>query len=195
MRWWLLLLLSAVMAVGLVYHFARQRGPSSGSVVSLDEIRLEIIPAAGTPTAYGKPLSLQNAQTFADWFDEIKLNPEEAALLKRAIGGIPTPCCDDTRLTRCCCEEGGLICNLVRSARGLAAWLVRQGFQEEEVRAAVEEWLRFAHPNYYLARALKDAGIAPEAHGLTTKGSCYRGLCDLPLSLDGCGGMGAKVKL
>ncbi len=191
---WLVVLLALALVMGAVVLWRAGREPPPS--VSLADLQAQIIPAAGTPTAYGLPLAWENAQLFADWYYEIPLTPTEAQVLTAALGGIPTPCCDDTRVTRCCCEEGGLICNLVRSARGLAAWLIREkGFSVQEVRASVEEWLRFAHPQYYLAQELRRLGLDPAAYGLPTRGACYRGGCEVPLKEGGCGGMGLRVKL
>jgi hypothetical protein len=192
-RSWLVLILVVGLALGAVLLLREREAPPP---LPLEKIRAQVIPSEGQATSYGIPLSLGNAQRFADWYYEIRLSPTEERTLAEALGAIPTPCCDDTRLTRCCCEEGGLICNLVRSARGLGAWLVREkGFSGEKLREAVEEWLRFVHPDYYVARALKEMGQDPEIYGFPKKGACYRGWCEVPLSRGGCGGMGLTVKV
>jgi len=189
---WLVLLLAVGLALAAVFIWRSGRDSS----LSLAELQKQLIPAEGTPTAYGLVLSWENAQLFADWYYEIRLTPAEEEILRAALQPIPTPCCDDTRLTRCCCEEGGLICNLVRSARGLAAWLIREkGFKAGEVRAAVEEWLRFIHPQYFLAQELKRLGKNPGDYGLPVRGACYRGWCEVSLKQGGCGGMGLQVRL
>lgn len=196
MKWWLLLAVG--LGVGLALVLSLNRGPSEEGegVLSLEALRAEVIPQVGTSTTYGIPLSWDNAQQFADWYYRYPLTREEEGVLREALGEIPTPCCDDTRLTRCCCERSGQICNLVRSARGLAAWLIREkGFSASQVREAVEDWVRFAHPGYYLARELRARGGSPQQHGLSTQGTCYRGACELPWSQGGCGGMGRQVKI
>lgn len=53
------------------------------------------------------------------------------------------PCCDDNPLAKCCCERGGLICNVVRTARGLEVCLVHKGYSAAEAAEAMEQWLRF----------------------------------------------------
>jgi len=160
----------------------------------LAELYTEIVPTAGTETKYGIPLALENAPQFASWYYEIKLSPEELEVIQEALAPLVAPCCDDNPLLRCCCERKGKICNLVRSARGLAAWLVQEkGFTADEVRDAVLEWLRFVHGDYYVTKALADRDIPPSRYGLTTYGACYRRLCEVPLSLGGCGGMGLEV--
>lgn len=158
-----------------------------------------VVPTAGEMTSYGIPLSLENAQIFADWYHEINLTAEEEGVVNEALEALPAICCDDHRLTRCCCELSGLLCNLVRSARGLAHFLVREkGFRAEEVRAAVEEWLKFLRPEYFLARAAEGHGEDPAEYGLSSSRdyqSCYLGRCNVPLTQGGCGGMGPEVKL
>jgi len=194
---WILLLGFGVLALGLVFLLMpRGSRPVEAGEISLVELEAEVIPAAGKTTSYGIPLSWENAQTFADWYYDVRLSPEEMKLLQRALKEIPTPCCDDTRITRCCCERSGLICNLVRSARGLAAWLIREkGFDEKELKAAVTEWIRFAHRKYFLAVALRERGANPGDYGLTTRRACYRQLCEFPMQEGGCGGMGEQVKI
>lgn len=160
----------------------------------LGKLYAEIVPSVGTETEYGIPLTMENAVQFASWYYEVRLSLEELEIVQQALAPLAAPCCDDNPLLRCCCERNGKICNLVRSARGLAAWLVQEKeFPPEKVRAAVLEWLRFAHGDYYVAKALADHDIPASQHGLTTYGACYRKLCEIPLSQGGCGGMGLEV--
>lgn len=165
----------------------------------LAELRAALIPKAGERTAYGLVLSFGNAQHFADWYYAIRLTPEEEAIWREALLAIPAPCCDDYPVLRCCCQTHGRICNLTRSAQGLAKWLiVYRGYGLKEVREAVLQWLRFLVPNYYLARALEERGLDPRAYGLEPHEAyeaCYRGRCEAPLDQGGCGGMGLEVKL
>jgi len=162
---------------------------------SLVSLYAENVPAEGTDTSYGLPLAWEDAQMFATWYDEIHLVGDEAETLAQALGPLQAPCCDDNPLAKCCCESGGLICNMVRTARGLGAYLVRAGYRAEEVTEAMEQWLRFIHGDYYVAKSLADRGENPVAYGLLKpeNGSCYRGLCNAPLREGGCGGMGPKV--
>lgn len=155
-----------------------------------------LIPQEGSPTSYGIPLAWENAQFFADWFYTVELTPEQATVVKQVLSEIPAPCCDDNSVYSCCCTKNGEICNLTRSARGLAHWLVTaRGFEGEDLKAAVEEWLRFAHRDYYLAQALRERGISPGKYGLSTRGTCYQGECELPMRRGGCGGMGSQVRI
>ncbi|MCX7750584.1 MAG: hypothetical protein N2320_03385 [Candidatus Bipolaricaulota bacterium] len=153
------------------------------------------VPPVGTETVYGLPLAWENAPLFAQWYDGITLSAEEAKAFSAALAPLRAPCCDDNPLAGCCCERGGLICNLVRTTRGLGKHLVRQGYPPEAVTQAMDQWLRFAHGDYYVARALVAMGKDPTAYGLfrPEHGACYRGLCTAPLQEGGCGGMGKEV--
>ena len=191
---WLWLAVIVSLAVIPTALLLTKTESTSQEEISLSELEKEIIPAVGTQTPYAIPLSWDNAARFAAWYYEIDLSSSEKKALRQALSPIPTPCCDDTRLVRCCCETSGQICNLVRSARGLAAWLIRQrGFSSVETAAAVQTWLTFAHRGYYLAKELSKQGFSPARYDLTTQGSCYRSACNLPLQKGGCGGMGPEV--
>ena len=193
-RRWLWLVVVVSLAVVPAVLFFPRAGSAPHEEVSLSKLEKEIIPAAGSETPYGIPLSWDNAARFAAWYNAIDLSSSEAKTLHQALSPIPTPCCDDTRLLQCCCEESGQICNLVRSARGLAGWLIQQQrFSADETAGAVKTWVTFAHRGYYLAKELGKRGFSPARYALTTKGSCYRSACNLPLRQGGCGGMGSEV--
>ena len=107
-----------------------------------------------------------------------------------ALSALIAPCCDDNAAFSCCCERGGESCNIIRSGKGLAAHLIYDlDLETEQIRASVLDWFRFARPDYYLAAELTKRGVDPAPYGLTIEGSCYRGLCDTPISQGGCGGM------
>ncbi len=165
----------------------------------LAKLRAELIPEAGKLTAYGIALSLANAQHFADWHYTIQLTLEQEAVWVEALAAIPAPCCDDNSVLKCCCQAHGRICNLTRSAQGLAKWLiVHRGYGVGEVQAAVLEWLRFLVPNYYLARALEEQGLDPRNFGLQSHEAYeayYQKRCEEALDRGGCGGMDLAVKL
>lgn len=160
-----------------------------------ERIYAEVIPAAGAETSYGIPLSLENLLQFIGWKDTIVLSPVEERVFHDALVQIPAPCCDDNTAFQCCCEKGGRRCNIVTSAKGLAAYLVHEkGYTGDQVRDTVLEWLRFARPDYYVAQALEAEGLNPATYGVTTEGSCYRGMCEVPISQGGCGGMGKLIE-
>jgi len=164
--------------------------PSTEDGSLVEAIREEIIPREGTVTNYSLPLSLGNLPQFLDWYYDIDLDTKESGVLRGALIKLAAPCCDDKTMFRCCCERGERGCNLVRSGKGLASYLIHdEGYTAEEVREAVLQWLHFARPDYYVARELKDRGFNPRHYNLSTFGSCYRQLCEVPISQGGCGGM------
>ncbi len=155
----------------------------------VEALHAEIVPAAGTETSYGIGLSLSNTQQFIDWYYTTPLLPEEKEIMKQALEMIPAPCCDDNSAATCCCE-----CNLARSVWGLSAYLIHEkGYGIEAAREAARQWLQFARGDYYIAAGLKARGYFPEDYALTTYGSCYRGMCEFPLTQGGCAGMEALV--
>ena len=157
----------------------------------LEEIRAESIPAEDTETEYGIPLSLTSLPQFIEWWYTLVPLVEADARYFDGLSVLVAPCCDDNTAFSCCCEgEDGQACNIIRSGKGLAAHLIRDlDYDAGRVTASVLEWFRFARPDYYLASALTDQDIAPELYGLTVEGSCYRGMCNTPISGGGCGGM------
>jgi len=166
-----------------------------GAGGALDEIRSEIIPPAGRETAYGMTLSLDLLPTFIEWSYTLLPSVVNEPRYVEAMNALVAPCCDDNPMYRCCCEADGRACNLVRSGKGLAAYLIAQGEATAgSIEAAVLEWLRFARPDYYLAAELTARGVDPAEYGLTTYGSCYRGMCNLPISEGGCGGMDELIE-
>lgn len=185
-RGWLVSVLTIfVVLVGVIGTGQAQETPGV-----VEALRAEIVPAAGTETSYGIALSLSNTQQLIDWFYSIPLLPEEEAIMQQALETIPAPCCDDNSAATCCCE-----CNLARSVWGLSAYLIHEkGCGVEETREAALQWLQFARGDYYIAAALKVNGYFPQDYNLTTYGSCYRGMCEFPLTQGGCAGMEALVE-
>jgi len=154
-------------------------------------IRSEIIPEDGTETPYGIALSLASLPQFVEWWYTLVPSVEDDARYVDALSGLVAACCDDNLAVRCCCEnDEGQACNLIRSGKGLAAHLITDlDYGTEEVQESVLQWFRFARWDYYVAAEMEAREIGPELYGLTTEGSCYRGLCTTPISVGGCGGM------
>lgn len=159
--------------------------------VVLEEIRAEIIPVEGAETEYGIPLSLASLPQFIEWWYTLVPLVEDDARYFDGLSVLVAPCCDDNYAFSCCCEgEDGQACNIIRSGKGLAAHLIQDlDYDAEQVKASVLEWLQFARSDYYLAAELESRQIDPGLYGLTTQGSCYRFMCDTPISEGGCGGM------
>lgn len=182
---WIVVMGAVALAVFLVIGTAQEVDTDL-----LEEIRVEIIPAEGTETAYGIPLSLHSLPQFIEWWSTLVPLVEEDPRYFDALSALVAPCCDGNTAFRCCCEKGGQSCNIIRSGKGLAAHLTRDlSFETAQIQASVFEWFRFARPDYYLAAELEARGVSPIPYGLTTEGSCYRGMCDVPISQGGCGGM------
>ena len=156
----------------------------------LAEIEARLIPEQGTETAYGIPLSLESLPQFIEWSNTLTPRAALDPQFVDALTGLVAPCCDDNTAFRCCCEKGGQSCNIIRSGKGLAAYLLlEKGYDTEQIADSVLQWFRFARPDYYLAAELLALRKSPITYGLTAKGSCYRRMCDTPISEGGCGGM------
>ncbi len=161
-----------------------------------EEIRAAQIPTEGTETSYGIPLSLASLPEFISWWATLVPSARADARYADALNALAAPCCDDNPAFHCCCEtQPGQACNLIRSAQGLAAHLALDlGYTADQVRESVLQRLEFARPDYYVAAELVARGLNPADYGLTTEGSCYRGLCGDSISQGGCGGMNELVE-
>lgn len=157
----------------------------------VSSLHSELIPDEGTETPYGIPLSLSSLPEFVGWWYTLVPLVETDAVYIDALSSLVAPCCDDNLAIRCCCEnDEGQACNLIRSGKGLAAHLIDTlNYGTEQVRSSVLEWFQFARPDYTIAVEMVNRKIDPMAYGLTVEGSCYRGLCNTPISQGGCGGM------
>jgi hypothetical protein len=177
-----------LLAVGTLGWMAVSQA-AEDSVVT--QLRSEIIPVAGTETDYGIPLSLTSLPQFIEWWYTMVPSVESDPRYVDALSSLVAPCCDDNLAVRCCCEKDGRACNIIRSGKGLAAHLILDlGYDTDQVAAAVLQWFQFARPDYYMAAELANRGFNPETYDLTTYGSCYRSMCEVPISQGGCGGMG-----
>jgi len=154
-----------------------------------------IVPLEGTETGYAIPLSLKSLPTFVGWWYTLVPEVEDDPRYEEALSVLVAPCCDDNSAFRCCCEQGGQACNIIRSGKGLAAYLIAErNFTTEAISQSVLEWFRFAKPDYYVAAELAAEGMSPVTYGLTTEGSCYRGMCEVPITQGGCGGMKTLIE-
>ncbi|MCK5246276.1 hypothetical protein KAR02_05220 [Candidatus Bipolaricaulota bacterium] len=182
---------AVIFASSLIGLIGIVASSQAGDESVLDEIRAELIPVEGTETAYGIPLSLNSLPQFVGWWYTLVPLVEDDARYIDGLSVLVAPCCDDNLAVKCCCEDDqGRACNVIRSGKGLAAHLILDlNYDAEQVSASVLEWLQFARSDYYLAAELANRGISPSTYGLTTQGSCYRWMCDTPISEGGCGGM------
>jgi hypothetical protein len=154
-----------------------------------DEAMYVSYPQTGDATAYGLSLSLNNAATFLQYYEQYSLTPEQEAIKREALTPLLAPCCDDNPMYTCCCP-----CNLAKSVWGLSARLiVVDGYDAPAVREAALQWLRFIRRDYYKARELEQQGLNPRTFGVYAGKSCYEGRCELPFRQGGCGGMGELI--
>jgi len=161
--------------------------PESPPIV--DEAMFASYPQEGDTTAYGMPLSLSNAATFLQYYEQYILTPEQEAIKREALTALVAPCCDDNSMYTCCCP-----CNLAKTVWGLSARLVVvEGFDAPAVREAALQWLRFIRRDYYKARELEQQGLDPRTFGVYAGNSCYEGRCELPFRQGGCGGMSELI--
>lgn len=154
-----------------------------------DETIFEGYPQEGDATSYGVTLSMSNAPTFLQYYDQYPLTAEQEAVKKEALDALVAPCCDDNPMYTCCCP-----CNLAKTVWGLSAYLiVEKDYDATAVREAALQWLRFIRRDYYKARELEQQGLNPQTFGVYAGKSCYEGRCDLPFRQGGCGGMTGPI--
>ncbi len=97
----------------------------------------------------------------------ISLTAEQRAVMDEALRGLPAPCCADKTAATCCCP-----CNMAKSWWGLSKYLIAErGYESDQVRKAVAEWIQFINPDGF------------------TGDACYTGGCNRPFHENGCGGM------
>ena len=176
--------------VGVVALFAISAVSQGKSEDVVAAIEAKIIPAEGTETPYEMPLSLESLPLFVGWWYTLVPQIEADRRFHDALIGLVAPCCDDNTAFQCCCEKNGQACNIIRSGKGLTAYLITEyDYTAEAISESVLQWYRFARPDYYVAAELLAQGVSPATYGLTTAGSCYRFKCNVAISEGGCGGM------
>ncbi len=164
-------------------------GCSPQSPPIVDEAIYASYPHEGDATSYGIPLSLNNAATFLQYYEQYTLTSEQEAIKREALTALVAPCCDDNSMYTCCCP-----CNLAKTVWGLSARLVVvDGYDAPAVREAALQWLRFIRRDYYKARELEQQGLNPSTFGVYAGNSCYEGRCELPFRQGGCGGMNELI--
>jgi hypothetical protein len=183
------------LALALVAILALALSATSNDGDPVDEIQAELISVEGTETSYGISLTLESLPLFIDWSFTLVPLVESDPRYYDALSSLVAPCCDDNTAHKCCCEDGGQSCNIIRSGKGLAAYLIFElDYTTEAVAESVLEWFHFARPDYYVAAELEARGINPRSFDLTTRGSCYRSMCSTPVSEGGCGGMNELIE-
>lgn len=121
----------------------------------------------GSEVAHDFKADREETLKFMKWYDEIELTEEQEAIRFEALDAIPAACCSNFSAATCCCE-----CNMSRAIWGLSKHLiVNEGYDAEQVRAAVTEWYQTTNPS----------GFSGD--------SCFTGGCMRPMAENGCGGM------
>ena len=109
----------------------------------------------------------RQTREFIGYNKSINLTPEQEAVKREALEGLPAPCCKDKTAYTCCCS-----CNMAQSWWGLSKYLIAEhGYGADEVREAVKDWFEFINPNGF------------------TGDACYTRGCGRPFHRNGCGGM------
>jgi hypothetical protein len=104
---------------------------------------------------------------FIEYYNTIKLTPEQEKVKTAALTSIPAPCCSSFSAATCCCA-----CNFSKSLWGLTSYLIaKEGRSVDEVKSAALSWIAFTHPNGSSGKA------------------CSSGRCNRSFAEDGCGGM------
>lgn len=125
-----------------------------------------VLIAEGTDPVPFTDVKAQTAE-FIALEQEIDLTPEQEAIKKEALEALPAPCCSDNTAYTCCCP-----CNMSLSVWGLSDLLIaRHGYDAEQVRAKVKEWIATINPGGFSGNV------------------CYTGGCGRPFAKNGCGGM------
>ena len=109
------------------------------------------------------------AQTkeFIGYADSISLAPEQQKVKEAVLSTIPAPCCKKFSTATCCCP-----CNMAKSIWGLSNFmLARHNASAEELRTAVDGWIRVINPSGF------------------TGDACDNGGCKRPFAKNGCAGM------
>ena len=156
----------------------RRRGASSRKISWLAAAAIALITVVAVSAllqegqaAVASPIEFtdvrEHAKEFIGYYNSIQLTPEQELVKRRALSRIPAPCCSDNSAYTCCCP-----CNMAKTWWGLAHHLIAdEGYDAEQVQAAVEGWIEFINPK----------GFSGDA--------CYKGGCVRPFDDNGCAGM------
>ena len=130
----------------------------------------------GSGRTYGRPPANRAVQftdarsqaaEFVSYHHSIDLTHEQQEVMDGALTSMRAPCCNQYSMATCCCP-----CNFAKSVWGLSKFLIAShGYDADEVRYTVEEWVRFINP------------IGYSGDVCSTKG------CNRPFEQNGCGGM------
>ena len=141
-------------------------------LVAVTALAAFMTPVSAAPKADFKFTDVKtHTEAFHQYERTIQLTPEQKAIYREALEGLPAPCCQDNTALTCCCP-----CNHARAWWGLTKHLVvNLGYNAEETRAKIAEWFKFANPSGW-----------PGNTCYTSNG------CAKPFKHGGCGGMTAE---
>lgn len=134
-------------------------------------LNLGLIGGQGNPESKRDVLKLNDVEVqtkkFISYYRSIKLSPAQENIKKRALSGIPAPCCANYPMSTCCCP-----CNFAKSVWGMSNFLVAmKGYDVGKLKEAVTAWIQYTHRK----------GFSGDA--------CNKNRCDAAFHNDGCGGM------
>src|SRR5688572_6551663 len=140
-------------------------------LAALTAITIVLAPAQAAPKEDFEFTDVRkHTAAFHEYERTIQLTPEQKAIYREALEGLPAPCCSDNTALTCCCP-----CNSARAWWGLSKHLVANlGYDAETTRAKVAEWFRFINPSGWSGNTCSTAG------------------CGKPFHESGCGGMKAE---
>jgi hypothetical protein len=134
------------------------------------------------------PLDLRGTGQFVDWFHTIELNESARALEDSALSALVAPCCNDDSAATCCCE-----CNLTRSAWGLPT-SSGMGRSMKRAFAGPPSIGSDSRPPTPASQPLSKRAVDSGGFGLTTYGSCHRGITEFPVTEGACTGMAEVIE-
>ncbi|HSK75369.1 MAG TPA: CusA/CzcA family heavy metal efflux RND transporter [Thermoanaerobaculia bacterium] len=107
------------------------------------------------------------AVRYIEYYNSIRLTPEQEKVKNDALTKIPAPCCSENSIATCCCP-----CNMAKAVWGYSAYLITEkGYNAPQLEKAVRDWLGAANPSGF------------------TGDACHNGGCARSFEHNGCGGM------
>lgn len=150
-----------------IFHHRTNAAPLviTAALVAMAIVALSLSAEDADPVPFDDVQRL--TREFIGYQQSIQLTAEQEAVKREALEALPAPCCSDNTAYTCCCP-----CNMSLSIWGLSHLLISQhGYDAEQVRTKVEEWIGFINPDGYSGNV------------------CYTGGCNRPFNKNGCGGM------
>jgi hypothetical protein len=108
------------------------------------QIAAEIIPAEGTETDYGIPISTNSMAELISYRD-LELTADQLAVYDSIAGSIPcVSCCRAAAFGQCGCGHA-------QAYQGLTKYLLREGYSEDYIRNEItKKWQPYFFPEYFV---------------------------------------------